>query len=86
MQFALLVYESPEAFKARNGSETDPYLGAFHISELGGRTIRRSSRRVSMSVAIHWKYPRLGPRCGLRMESGGYRMALTTPRSNWVDS
>jgi len=29
MQFALLVYESPEAFKARNGSETDPYLGAW---------------------------------------------------------
>lgn len=29
MQFALLVYESPEAFAARNGSETDPYLGAW---------------------------------------------------------
>ncbi len=29
MQFALLVYESPEAFKARNGSETDPYLRAW---------------------------------------------------------
>jgi hypothetical protein len=29
MQFALLVYESPEAFAARNGGETDPYLGAW---------------------------------------------------------
>jgi hypothetical protein len=29
MQFALLVYESPEAFAARNGSENDPYLGAW---------------------------------------------------------
>jgi hypothetical protein len=29
MQFALLIYESPEAFAARNGSETDPYLGAW---------------------------------------------------------
>ena len=29
MQFALLVYESPDAFKARNSSETDPYLGAW---------------------------------------------------------
>ena len=29
MQFALLIYESPEAFKARNGSETDQYLGAW---------------------------------------------------------
>ncbi len=31
MQFALLVYESREAFTARNNDETDPYLG------LGGR-------------------------------------------------
>src|SRR6202140_12195 len=30
MQFALLVYESPEAFAKRNGkSEPDPYLGAW---------------------------------------------------------
>ncbi len=29
MQFALLVYESPEAFAARNNDETDPYLGAW---------------------------------------------------------
>jgi len=29
MQFALLVYESPEAFASRNGDETDPYLGAW---------------------------------------------------------
>ena len=29
MQFALLVYESPEAFAARNGSETEPYIGAW---------------------------------------------------------
>ena len=30
MQFALLIYESPEAFAARNSNdETDPYLGAW---------------------------------------------------------
>jgi hypothetical protein len=29
MQFALLVYESPEAFAARNGDETNPYLSAW---------------------------------------------------------
>ncbi len=29
MQFALLIYESPEAFAARNGEESDPYLGAW---------------------------------------------------------
>src|ERR1700730_18062701 len=29
MQFALLVYESPEAFSTRNNDETDPYIGAW---------------------------------------------------------
>ncbi|HTC94624.1 MAG TPA: YciI family protein [Terriglobales bacterium] len=29
MQFAMLVFESPEAFAARNNDETDPYLGAW---------------------------------------------------------
>ena len=29
MQFALLVYESPEAFATRGHDETDPYIGAW---------------------------------------------------------
>jgi hypothetical protein len=29
MQFALLIYESPEAFAGRNSDETDPYVGAW---------------------------------------------------------
>ena len=29
MQFALLIYESPEAFAARNGDGTDTYTGAW---------------------------------------------------------
>jgi hypothetical protein len=29
MQFALLIFESPEAFAARHGDENDPYLGAW---------------------------------------------------------
>ena len=29
MQFALLIYESPEAFAARKNDENDPYLGAW---------------------------------------------------------
>ncbi len=29
MQFALLVYESPEAFAARKNDDNDPYLGAW---------------------------------------------------------
>ena len=29
MQFALLIFESPEAFAARNGDGTDPYTAAW---------------------------------------------------------
>lgn len=29
MQFALLIYESPEAFAMRKNGEDDPYLGAW---------------------------------------------------------
>ena len=29
MQFALLIYESPEAFEARKSDGTDPYTGAW---------------------------------------------------------
>jgi len=29
MQFALLIYESPEAFAARKSDGTDPYIGAW---------------------------------------------------------
>ena len=29
MQYALLIYESPEAFTSRNSDETDPYVGAW---------------------------------------------------------
>jgi hypothetical protein len=29
MQFALLIYESPEAFAARKSDDTDPYTGAW---------------------------------------------------------
>ncbi|MGH7648084.1 MAG: YciI family protein [Gemmatimonadaceae bacterium] len=29
MQFALLIYESPRAFAARNNEDPDPYIGAW---------------------------------------------------------
>jgi hypothetical protein len=31
MQFALLIYESPEAFAARRNGDNDPYLGAWRV-------------------------------------------------------
>jgi hypothetical protein len=31
MQFALLIYESPEAFATRSSDGTDPYTGAWRV-------------------------------------------------------
>jgi hypothetical protein len=39
MQFALLIFESPEAFAARNGDENDPYLGAWRAYYKGGLSL-----------------------------------------------
>jgi len=38
MQFALLIYESPEAFAARKSDGTDPYTGAPGAILLRSRT------------------------------------------------
>ena len=54
MQFALRVYESPEAF--RHGTTTKPTPTLV----LGGRTTRLSSRPASTSAAIHLKCRRQG--------------------------
>jgi len=46
MQFALLIFESPEAFAARDADENDPYLGAvagLPQSARRGRHLRRCS-------------------------------------------
>ena len=70
MQFALLIYESPEGFAARNSDGTDPYT-----RRLARHTTRPWSRLVFTSAAIPCKYQRRGPRFGLGKESGVYRMA-----------
>lgn len=31
MQFALLIYESPELFAARQNGDSDPYTGAWRV-------------------------------------------------------
>ena len=57
MQFALLIFESPEAFAARKADETIP------TSVRGGHTTKRSSRPASTSVAIRLSPRRPRPRC-----------------------
>ena len=58
MQFALLIYESPEAFAARKNDGTIP------TSVPGGRTTRLSSKPASTLAAIRLKCRRPEPQCG----------------------
>ncbi len=44
MQFALLIYESPEAFAARKSDGTDPYTGAWRAYHKVARRIRQLPR------------------------------------------
>ena len=56
MQFALLIYESPEAFAARKA------MGPIPTRAPGARTTRLSSSQASTSQAIRWKYRKQGLR------------------------
>ena len=47
MQFALLIYEAPEAFAARESDGTDPYTGAW-------RGVLQVCRR---GWRLHWRRP-----------------------------
>ena len=57
-QFALLVFESPEAFAKRNSAETDLYLGAWRaydksLVEAGIYVWRRSTVYLCEKSAVH---------------------------------
>jgi hypothetical protein len=81
MQFALPIYELPEAFAARKNDGTDSYTGAWRAYH---KALVESG---SYLAGDPLEGLRLEPRCGLRKESGAYRMAPSrTPRSNSGDS
>jgi hypothetical protein len=67
MQFALLVYESPEALAARNNDKTDPYIGAWRILQGAGRCRRLRRGRPSGSARDR----NYGPNKGRKAESTG---------------
>jgi hypothetical protein len=78
MQFALLIYESPEAFASRKKDEIDAYTGAW-------RSYYRALVDAGVYVGgdIRYKYQKLGPRYELKKESGVCRTArMLIPRSS----
>src|SRR6202023_985569 len=81
MQFALLIFESPEAFAARNNDETDPYLGAWRAYHkalveagifVGGNPLQAPETGTTVRLKEGKRHVQDGP--------------SRIPRSNWGDS
>jgi len=71
MQFALMIYHTPEEFAMRKNDYSDPHLGAWR------RTTRRSSRPASTSAPMLLKRRRRERPYVLRRESAACRMGPT---------
>ena len=77
MQFALLIYHSPEESAMRNNEYDDPHLGAWRAY------YKALVEAASTSPAIHSKCPRPERQCVSVKESGACRTDPTpTRRSN----
>jgi hypothetical protein len=53
MQFALLIYESPEAFAARKSDGTDPYTGAWRAYHKDSMLWAKQLERLSATLAFN---------------------------------
>jgi hypothetical protein len=81
MQFALLIFESPEAFAARNSDDTDPYLGswrAYHKALLeagifvGGTPLRTPETGTTVRLKEGKRHVQDGPFADTKEQLGGF--------------
>ena len=81
MQFALLIYESPEAFAARNNDETDAYLGswrAYHKALVeagifvGGNPLRGPETGTTVRLKEGKRHVQDGPFADTKEQLGGF--------------
>ncbi|MGD0909660.1 MAG: YciI family protein [Candidatus Acidiferrales bacterium] len=82
MQFALLIYESPAAFAARNSNdETDPYLGAWRtyhkaLLEAGiyvdGNPLRSPETATTVRLKEGKRHVQDGPFADSKEQLGGF--------------
>jgi hypothetical protein len=82
MQFALLIYESPVAFAARNNNdEADPYLGAwrnYHKALLeagiyvGGNPLRSPETGTTVRLKEGKRHVQDGPFADSKEQLGGF--------------
>jgi hypothetical protein len=82
MQFALLVYESPEMFAARNNNdEIDPYLGAWRAYHkalveadiyVGGNPLRSPETGTTVRLKEGKRHVQDGPFADSKEQLGGF--------------
>ncbi len=87
MQFALLVYESPEVFAARKNDENDPYLGAWRAYYtalveagiyLGGDPLQLPETGTTVRLKEGKRRVQDGPYADTKEQLGGF-MILELP-------
>jgi hypothetical protein len=81
MQFALLIYESPAAFAARNSDENDPYLGAWRAYHkalveagiyVGGNPLRGPETGTTVQLKDGKRRVQDGPFADTKEQLGGF--------------
>ncbi len=81
MQFALLIFESPEAFAARNGDETDSYLGAWRAYHkalveagvyVGGEPLASPETGTTVRLKEGKRHVQDGPFADTKEQLGGF--------------
>jgi hypothetical protein len=81
MQFALLIYESPEAFAARTNDETDAYLGAWRAYHkalveagifVGGNPLQAPETATMVRLKEGKRHVQDGPFADAKEQLGGF--------------
>jgi hypothetical protein len=91
MQFALLIYESPEAFATRNSDGTDPYTGAWRAyhkslvksgSYLGGEPLQVPEIGTTVRLKEGKRRVQDGPFADTKEQLGGSgSKRVSTPKA-----
>ena len=81
MQFALLIFESPEAFKARNADESNSYLGAWRAYYkalveagiyVGGNPLQSPDTGTTVRLQDGKRHVQDGPFADTKEQLGGF--------------
>ena len=81
MQFALLIFESPEAFAARSADENDPYLGAWRAYHkaiveagifVGGNPLQSPETGTTVRIKDGKRRVQDGPFADTKEQLGGF--------------